>query len=384
MNRIFVSAMLLLLTSTAFGQIIAPNQVIIFEHNDFVSPCGSFTLTEGRRHKLVPSLGSCNDKVSSILVGEKVLVRVFKHADFKGHNRMIEGSTENFSDYEWWKGGELLAPVLDSTYENINDQISSLIIFRRPQKGSFFIPHLFPAGVKLNDDTGAFKENRNQFFPLPELKTQNRAEFPSFTGYMNDRADRIFLSGDVRVTVWEHSNFQGDHRDFPGMETEPKGRYNLETYQFKDKISSLVVEAVGDEAWQPPARGTASDAQTHRAPTIKPHVGTIITPQQPVKADAQGPAPAEAEPPAAPGVGREIPVGQPFELDTNRPGHDYKNFDLPHPEPELCRDACLNDPQCRAFTYIKPGVQGPNAHCWLKKAVPPAEHAPCCISGVVR
>jgi hypothetical protein len=62
-------------------------------------------------------------------------------------------------------------------------------------------------------------------------------------------------------------------------------------------------------------------------------------------------------------------------------GQDYRNFDLTRPSPELCRDACGSDPNCKAYTYVKPGVQGPNARCWLKSSVPPATPSSCCVSG---
>ena len=71
-----------------------------------------------------------------------------------------------------------------------------------------------------------------------------------------------------------------------------------------------------------------------------------------------------------------------WEPHTDRPGSDYRSFDLGAPRPELCRDACWGEPQCRAFTYARPGVQGPHALCYLKNAVPPARPADCCLSGV--
>jgi len=70
------------------------------------------------------------------------------------------------------------------------------------------------------------------------------------------------------------------------------------------------------------------------------------------------------------------------ELDVDRPGKDYKNFDLSAANPNLCREACEKDPKCQAFTYVKPGVQGPKARCWLKHSVPPAKKNSCCVSGV--
>lgn len=71
------------------------------------------------------------------------------------------------------------------------------------------------------------------------------------------------------------------------------------------------------------------------------------------------------------------------EQNTNRAGKDYHNFELRENEPcKMCEEACLNDPKCKAFTYVKPGVQGVNARCWLKSEVPAATRNADCISGV--
>jgi hypothetical protein len=74
-----------------------------------------------------------------------------------------------------------------------------------------------------------------------------------------------------------------------------------------------------------------------------------------------------------PGVGTQF--------DTDRPGGDYANFALAAPLYELCRAACDREKTCAGYTYTKPGVFGPSAHCWLKSTIVPAVHDPCCISG---
>jgi hypothetical protein len=71
-----------------------------------------------------------------------------------------------------------------------------------------------------------------------------------------------------------------------------------------------------------------------------------------------------------------------LEYDTNRPGADYRNFELAQADPAICRNECANDSTCRAFTYVKPGVQGAKARCWLKSDVPNASANNCCVSGV--
>ena len=55
-----------------------------------------------------------------------------------------------------------------------------------------------------------------------------------------------------------------------------------------------------------------------------------------------------------------------FQPDMDRPGGDYSNFDLADANPELCAARCAQDGRCRAFAYVTPGIQSPNARCWLK------------------
>jgi hypothetical protein len=77
-----------------------------------------------------------------------------------------------------------------------------------------------------------------------------------------------------------------------------------------------------------------------------------------------------------------VPV-RTFESRIDRPGRDYKNFDLTGADPNLCRAACLTErSNCKAWTYVRPGFQGPQARCWLKTDVPPAFTNSCCTSGV--
>ena len=73
------------------------------------------------------------------------------------------------------------------------------------------------------------------------------------------------------------------------------------------------------------------------------------------------------------------------EFDTDRPGQDYSNFNLPAANFRLCRRSCRDDTRCRAWTYVRPNtIQGPQPRCWLKNGVPAARRNNCCVSGVVR
>ena len=80
-----------------------------------------------------------------------------------------------------------------------------------------------------------------------------------------------------------------------------------------------------------------------------------------------------------------IPAGSwagPMEPNTDRPGSDYRDFDLSNSDPKACQDACLTDPKCKAWTYVRPGITGAKAHCWLKNAIPMPVQNPDCVSGV--
>jgi hypothetical protein len=83
---------------------------------------------------------------------------------------------------------------------------------------------------------------------------------------------------------------------------------------------------------------------------------------------------AQASFAAAPGTGFVEKTG-------DRPGCDYKNFELAEPKAEACRKACSSDKQCCAFVFVKPGLQGPKARCWLKTATPVAFDSQCCTTG---
>ncbi len=63
----------------------------------------------------------------------------------------------------------------------------------------------------------------------------------------------------------------------------------------------------------------------------------------------------------------------------NLPGSDYDNFNAN--SAFVCRQTCAADSQCRAYTWVKPEIQGSSGHCWLKRNVPTLVKDNCCNSG---
>ncbi|HEX3619767.1 MAG TPA: PAN domain-containing protein [Candidatus Udaeobacter sp.] len=63
---------------------------------------------------------------------------------------------------------------------------------------------------------------------------------------------------------------------------------------------------------------------------------------------------------------------------TNLPGHDYAHFDAP--SAFVCRNTCGGEADCQAYTWVKPGFQGPRGQCWLKNREPNIVKDACCDS----
>jgi uncharacterized caspase-like protein len=77
----------------------------------------------------------------------------------------------------------------------------------------------------------------------------------------------------------------------------------------------------------------------------------------------------------------EAPGGMTLEADTDRPGLDYRR-QANIQSPEACATICAREEQCRAFTWVQAGVQGPEPYCWLKGTVPMPKAARFAVSGI--
>lgn len=87
-----------------------------------------------------------------------------------------------------------------------------------------------------------------------------------------------------------------------------------------------------------------------------------------------------------------LPVGPAMaaEVNTDRPGGDFRPpIQLEFKQNSLltfqaeCEGLCRKEGRCRAWTMVKPGVQGPKAVCYLKDRIPAARKNDCCVSGTV-
>jgi PAN domain len=85
------------------------------------------------------------------------------------------------------------------------------------------------------------------------------------------------------------------------------------------------------------------------------------------------------------GAGVIEPRNDGIEWGIDRIGGDLRNFEVAaDPTGAVCKAACDSEGRCRAWTYMRPGYEGPAARCYLKNRLTLPRKRPCCISGVVR
>lgn len=82
------------------------------------------------------------------------------------------------------------------------------------------------------------------------------------------------------------------------------------------------------------------------------------------------------------GAGAAIADGPYIEQNTSRWGGDYARFETTSNSSMECATACARDGRCQAWTFARPGTEGPNGVCRLKETVPFAAANNCCESGV--
>ena len=339
-----------------YPKTVDPYEVIVYEHSDFVGVHVSFRLDPSwMRQRLVPDLSAVtddkpagqagstpavvggigaalnmNDRISSIQVGERVGVILFQHPHFIGAYAKPH-----------------LASNKDLPVSGENDNCSSLIVFSK-DAGE-------PLGVFL-----AHELYNGAFFPLPESLFATEIKYPTIPDFIDNESEWVHPSHkNIAVTLCDETGCAGKCITLPGAGGPSAAWYELNKYGWDEMASSLEIRWTGPPPPPPPKVGGAAPAgqPSWQAGAAKP----------------AGPAP-----PKVVGV---RPMAGGLEDNTDRPGLDYKSFWVSG-GPEDCRYACEADVDCKAFTYVRAGVQGPQARCYLKYSIPNAVPNKDCVSGV--
>ncbi len=260
------------LAASLGAQSIAPNEVRVFKHADFIGDSASFKVESGMRHKLVPYLADLDNVISSVLIGSDVVVMAFDGSSFES---ILPLST------------------LDETRkvlpDNWNDCISSLVVFWKKDIGELAYDR-DPFGIYLikiiSGNRGDFK-----FVPLPEDPQDVESRHALLTAGWDDQVSEIMMGRKVEVTLFEDTKFQGESLYLPGASPnllQGSGSvagqlfFALGKYEFADKTSSLIVRVFGAPSPTPEREGGGTGT-VHRAPpaggdapkTVQMQLGTI-------------------------------------------------------------------------------------------------------------
>ncbi|MGD1882737.1 MAG: PAN domain-containing protein [Paracoccaceae bacterium] len=72
------------------------------------------------------------------------------------------------------------------------------------------------------------------------------------------------------------------------------------------------------------------------------------------------------------------------QYNTDRPGANLRFQTIGRDDPALCRLLCTAETDCKSWTFVPSGGQGPEPRCWLKRETPGPIRALGLVSGIVR
>jgi hypothetical protein len=356
---------------------IGPNEFKVYEHTDghgnsatesvFLKGCclkTGWCDAPKYRHKSYKVLYPDNI-ISSIWLGEALAMKAFEHGAFEGQSIIFRVPLPYFPP-------------------NWNDRISSLIVFcrNRPE----------PLGAQLYMSSGS--KFKLAFIQAPDLVAIYRVQFPTwqYHSWSLVRAKRTSLDvgwractgpnftgncyevpdpnnpNDNRLDVWLPASFQSV-RSFELWIISEAGKYKCTYYGKWDDGSDIVSCPYAQQQKAATQQGVQAGSLVMK--------GTSPPPRTAVHPPGGGPATAYQPPVKVP-----FPADVTSEQNVNRPGLDYRLLQMPAGAPDACRRACLADPRCRAFTYVRPSDRDRRAWCRLKSGVPRPIRSQCCLSGV--
>lgn|GEM_PF-5270917 len=194
----------------------AANEVVVFEDPNYQGMSMSLRLEPGMRHRLVPTLGKLDDKISSMAIGRDVKVMVCTDPHFSGAIR----------DYRF----DVAKDMPD------DDMISSLIVSRKgtPPQGVLVIHKRTTEVKSLSSSQLHYITGNGIFFPLPERLAATEARFPRLGADWNDKVRYVSVSPGVEVELCEDADFGGRCVSLPAASEPQKSFFDLSQYGFCD------------------------------------------------------------------------------------------------------------------------------------------------------
>lgn len=186
---------------------VEPYEAVVYEHPNYAGKSLTYDIRSGMCQRIEPEIGKArmNDRLTSVRVGSGVGAMLFEHRNYAGPHLLLSESRNDLRpDY-------------------MNDRVSSLVVYPRSLSG--------PIGVWLIG-------SKSEFYPVGEAC--RRADYPRVV--YSDNASKLYISGPMEVTVYEHPDFKGASAVFTAGDT---GRHHDLPNHLSRKVSSLRVKWVG-------------------------------------------------------------------------------------------------------------------------------------------
>jgi hypothetical protein len=387
-----------------------PWSVCLFQHPGYVGDKLVLTIEPGMRQKNVDTLPpGFEDQVSSIKVGESVAIAVFINRFLGSGNRGLENNEFEFTDQIYFSS------VKDLGSDDLNDKVSSAVVFPKAAKA--------PLGIwGWNNFTPAFtwkaSTDHVHLFPVSEREDAGPAGLDTLDrNDLDHNMNGIGSSSEgITAILFDGRSFQDQSLTLPGQNSNwaticqnYKGymQTNLGRFGWSDRARSLQVIWNGPSFARPReshftlltgANFPGFDYRNFPAPTGPAECEKACLGDPKCKSytwvkDTQvcwlkDQTPKRVNDQCCTSGSRIMPMLEPqparaitMEYGYDRPGGDYARFPVPGGFDE-CTRSCQADPQCKAFTFVKPGGSAPTG-CWLKSTVPPKVANAGMVSGFV-
>ena len=184
-----------------------PYEAAVFEHPNYAGKSLTYEIRPGMCQRIEPEIGKAkmNDRLSSVRVGSGAGAMLFEHRNYAGPHLLLSESRNDLRPHY------------------LNNRVSSLIVYPRSLSG--------PIGVWLIG-------SKSEFYPVGEAC--RRADYPRLV--YSDSASKLYISGPMEVTVYEHPDFKGASAVFTAGDTG--SHYDLPS-NLSRKVSSLRVKWIG-------------------------------------------------------------------------------------------------------------------------------------------
>ena len=391
-----------------------PWGVCLYEHPDYTGPMLSYGIGPRMRQKSVPTLPAAfEDRVSSIKVGPNVAVAIFVHRDF-GNDTHSCRWPDLLLDFSVRQLGEF----------DLNDKMSSLVVVPKGLKRPLGLWACDLRWSTIPDVVG-----HTHLFLVPDATDQRERAFRELGACcdLDKNINRVWSDDeDVSAVLYEGTDYQGASLALPGDSNWKTigPQSNLGKYSWSDRAASLIVRWTGGPpAFSPSSRfrtfmdtdTPGSDFRHFAAPAGPVECERACEPDAKCKGYTWTPgevkgrqlgetvyavlpecwlktalSPRVEAPGLVSGTNPDAAQAPPpqvnpmvVEYGVNRPGADYRSFPM-QGGPEECQRACATDAKCKSYTWVKPGVMGASAACWLKSSIPAGIPDPATVSGYVQ